>query len=286
MTKVIRFTKMHGAGNDYIYVYSPDNPIANPGKAALKWSKPHTGIGSDGLIIIGRSDKADFSMRMFNNDGSEGKMCGNGIRCVGKYVYDHSLTNKKTVTVETLAGIKTIVLHTDETGMVDSATVDMGEPSTDAGKWMVSGGEGQMSVKVPQGTFVDMGSPHYVIFTEDINTVKLEEDGPAIERSGLFPDGCNIEFAQVLPDHRIRTRVWERGSGITEACGTGACATGVAACLQGRSGRTSQIVMDGGALGIEWCEDDRMAEGHVFQKNHVYMTGPAEFVFDGEIECP
>jgi len=264
---------MHGAGNDYIYVYSPDNPIDDPNGAAREWSKFHTGIGSDGLILIGRSERADFSMRMFNNDGSEGKMCGNGIRCVGKYVYDHHLTDKKTVTVDTLAGVKTIELHTDDTGMVDSATVDMGEPCMEPGRWMAGDSTGQPHDKVTQGTFVDMGSPHYVIFTKDINSINLAKDGPAIERSGMFPNGCNIEFAQVTDNNTIRARVWERGSGITLACGTGACAVAVAAKLKGKTGRQSSIVMDGGRLHIDWREDD----------NHIYMTGPATTVFEGEI---
>ncbi len=278
MSTKIHFTKMHGAGNDYIYVYTPDCPIADPNGAALQWSKYHTGIGSDGLILIGKSDKADFTMRMFNNDGSEGKMCGNGIRCVGKFVYDHRLTTSKTVTVETLAGIKTLQLHTDANDTVASATVDMGEPIL-ADKTQIATPDGAMQLGTIQalgksytGTFVSMGSPHFVIFVNDINTVSLAEEGRAIERSQWFPNGCNIEFAQVLDPRTIRARVWERGSGITMACGTGACAVAVAAMLSDRSDGRKTIVMDGGELSIAWQDD-----------NHVYMTGPATTVFEGDI---
>ena len=271
---------MHGAGNDYIYVYVPENHIADPEKCSIEWSKPHFGIGSDGLILVDKSDKADFSMRIFNNDGSEAMMCGNGVRCVAKFVRDHNLTDKNVVTVDTLSGIKTIELFTDENGVVNRGKVDMGEPSlsnkkqlaTEDGS-MVEGEvvDGQSKFK---GTFVCMGNPHFVIFVEDIASVDIETLGPVIENNPLFPERCNIEFAQVLADGSIRMRVWERGSGITMACGTGACATAVAASTTGRSGRTSRIIMDGGELIIEWKAED----------NHVYMTGPAAKVFEGEIE--
>ncbi len=270
---------MHGCGNDYIYVDVMLHPIADPEACAIAWSDRHKGIGSDGLVLIGRSPivEADYSMRIFNADGSEAMMCGNASRCIGKYLYEKGITEKTEIRLLTLSGVKHLYLHLAE-GRVGAVTVDMGEPVFEDESLF------EESHDLVRGTFVSMGNPHYVIFTDNIDQVGAT--GRILEHHPAFPQRCNIEFAQVLPDHRIRTRVWERGSGITEACGTGACATGVAACLQGRSGRRSQIVMDGGTLSIEWCESDRMVEGHVFQKNHVYMTGPAEFVFDGEIECP
>ena len=275
----IPFTKMHGCGNDYIYVDVMLHPIADPEACAIAWSDRHKGIGSDGLVLIGRSPivEADYSMRIFNADGSEAMMCGNASRCIGKYLYEKGITEKTEIRLLTLSGVKHLYLHLAE-GRVGAVTVDMGEPVFEDESLF------EESRDLVMGTFVSMGNPHYVIFTDNIDQVGAT--GRILEHHPAFPQRCNIEFAQVLPDHRIRTRVWERGSGITEACGTGACATGVAACLQGRSGRKSQIVMDGGTLTIEWCESDRLVEGHVFQKNHVYMTGPAEFVFDGEIECP
>lgn len=280
MAKTIHFTKMHGAGNDYIYVYTPDNPIATPDKVAIDWSRFHFGIGSDGLILIGDSDKADFSMRIFNNDGSEAMMCGNGIRCVGKFVRDHSLTAKEEITVDTLSGVKTIKLYVDEKGEVDRARVDMGEPLLENTAQLATETGGMFAGTIVEngmsfvGTFVCMGNPHFVIFVDDITSVKLSEVGPALEKNMLFPERCNIEFAEVKPDGTVRMRVWERGSGITLACGTGACATAVAAFLNGKSGRNTRIQMDGGCLDIEWNEND----------NHVYMTGPATRVFEGVIE--
>lgn len=279
MATKIKFTKMHGAGNDYIYVYTPDYPIAAPEEASVHWSRFHFGIGSDGLILIGRSDKADFSMRIFNNDGSEARMCGNGIRCVGKFVYDHRLTNKKEITVDTLSGIKILKLHT-ENDRVTAATVDMGEPvlhnpqqlNTPDGS--LTAGRIEAGGQTFEGTYVCMGNPHFVIFVPDVMAVPLTDIGPQLEHHPLFPERCNIEFAQVRADGSIRMRVWERGSGITLACGTGACATAVAASLNGLTGRSSRIEMDGGGLQIEWNEQD----------NHIYMTGPAATVFEGEIE--
>jgi len=271
---------MHGAGNDYIYVDTARNSITNPSETAIKWSKPHTGIGSDGLILIGRSNQADFSMHMYNNDGSEGLMCGNGIRCIGKYVYDHRLTRNKTVSIETLAGIKVLKLFTNEYDQVESATVDMGEPIlSDQSQIKTPDGSMQEGIievgeRKYQGTFVSMGNPHFVIFVPDLNRIDLAVEGCSLERLPIFPEKCNIEFAEVKSDGTIRTRVWERGSGITMACGTGACATAVAAVLCNKSGYKSTIVMDGGNLEIEWNQTDR----------HVYLTGPATTVFEGEIE--
>ena len=263
----IPFTKMHGCGNDYIYVDTMSHPIADPAKAAILWSDRHKGIGSDGLVLIGESSipEADYSMRIFNADGSEAMMCGNASRCIGKYLYERGLTEKTEIRLLTLSGIKILRLQI-ASGIVESVTVDMGEPTLeDMTQFLDNRG-------LSQGTFVSMGNPHYVIFTDDVNQV--EEKGRVLENHPAFPQRCNIEFAHVEEDGTIRTRVWERGSGITQACGTGACATAVAAALTGKAGRTSQIVMDGGTLSIEWRESD----------NHVYMTGPATFVYDGEIE--
>ena len=273
----IPFTKMHGCGNDYIYVNVAQHPIDDPVAAAIKWSDRHKGIGSDGLVLIGKSSmpEADFTMRIFNADGSEAMMCGNASRCIGKYLYERDFTTKTEIRLLTLSGIKVLYLHiTDD--IVESVTVDMGEPILeDATQFIASRG-------LVKGTFVSMGNPHYVIFTDDVDQVG--EAGRALEHHPAFPQRCNIEFAHIEADGSIRTRVWERGSGITQACGTGACATAVAAALTGKAGRTSQIVMDGGTLNIEWCEADRSDGGRFFQKNHVYMTGPAAFVFDGELE--
>ena len=279
MTEKLRFTKMHGCGNDYIYINMMENTIADPHTVAIALSDRHKGIGSDGLVLIDRSPipEADYAMRIFNADGSEAMMCGNASRCIGKYLYERGLTDKTEIRLLTLSGVKTLQLHLSG-GIVESVTVDMGEPVfEDESQFLAGRSQGR-------GTFVSMGNPHYVIFTDDVHQVA--ETGRTLEHHPAFPQRCNIEFACVQADGSIRTRVWERGSGITQACGTGACATAVAACLTGRAGRTSDIVMDGGTLHIEWREADRSAEGHFFQKNHVYMTGPAAFVFDGEIDVP
>ena len=262
----IPFTKMHGAGNDYIYVNTMLHQVPNPSDAAVRWSDRHKGIGSDGLVLIGSSPvpEADFTMRIFNADGSEAMMCGNASRCIGKYLYERGLTDKTKIRLLTLSGVKILNLNVDIQGIVTSVTVDMGEPVfEDVSQFQESRDQGT-------GTFVSMGNPHYVIFTDNVDQVG--ETGPVLEHHSAFPQRCNIEFAHI-EGTVIRTRVWERGSGITMACGTGACATAVASALTGRTGRKSQIMMDGGALDIEWRESD----------NHVYMTGPAEFVFDGEI---
>ena len=267
MKEKIGFTKMHGAGNDYIYVNTLLYHVPEPEKAAIAWSDRHKGIGSDGLVLIGKSPapEADFSMRIFNADGSEAMMCGNASRCIGKYLYERGLTTQKQIRLLTLSGIKSLELHVED-GDVKSVTVDMLSPVFENEEQFVS------SRDMGLGTFVSMGNPHYVIFTDDVDQVG--ETGPKLECHIAFPQRCNIEFARMEADGTIRTRVWERGSGITQACGTGACATAVAACLTGKAGRHTQIVMDGGTLDIEWRESD----------NHVYMTGPAEFVFDGEID--
>ena len=277
--KKIHFTKMHGAGNDYIYVNTLLYDVNDPNSASVRWSDRHKGIGGDGLVLICRptTDAADYRMRIFNADGSEAMMCGNASRCIGKYLYERGLTDKTEIKLETLSGIKTLMLHLDSEGKtVESVTVDMLEPLTENYRQYadLSGGILLAEGRRFEGTFVCMGNPHFVTFLNDIDTIDIARYGAVMERDSNFPERCNIEFAQILSDGAIRTRVWERGSGITMACGTGACATAVAAALTGRASRRSEIRMDGGTLQIEWRSAD----------NHVYMTGPAEIVFDGEIE--
>ena len=271
---------MHGAGNDYIYVNTLKFPVANPERLALLWSDRHKGIGGDGLVLIGPSEKADFSMRIFNNDGSEARMCGNASRCIGKYLYDNGLTESRDIRLETLSGIKLLHLTTGTDGKVASVTVDMGCPQL-AVPWQMASPDGSMLRGTVEtgghaytGTFVSMGNPHFVVFTDDAESRDIATEGYMLEHAPVFPERCNIEFAAVRPDGSIRMRVWERGSGITLACGTGACATAVAAALEHRAPRRSDIVMDGGTLHIEWSEAD----------GHVYMTGPAVKIFDGRIE--
>lgn len=281
MIKTVKFTKMHGAGNDYIYVDTLLYSIPDPSAAAIKWSAPHTGIGSDGLVLIGKpsiTSGADFSMRIFNADGSEAMMCGNASRCIGKYLYERKLTDKTEIKLETLSGVKTLLLHLATGGTVEGVTVDMLEPRLHVPEQYDESCLGELSASFRKfrGTFVSMGNPHFVTFVDDIDTIDIARYGSEMEHDAAFPQRCNIEFAQVMPDGTIRTRVWERGSGITMACGTGACATAVAAQITGRAQNKSTIKMDGGTLLIEWNADD----------GHVYMTGPAEFVFDGEIALP
>lgn len=274
---------MHGAGNDYIYVDAQKYDVPDPSAAAIAWSNRHTGIGSDGLVLIGKpygGVDADFSMRIFNADGSEAKMCGNASRCIGKYLYERRLTDKTTIRLQTLSGVKILKLHLvgnepPET-KVESVTVDMLAPSFRVPEQYdeTVGGVLTVGSRTFHGTFVSMGNPHFVCFVDDIDTLDVARYGSAMEYATAFPERCNIEFAELKSDGTIRTRVWERGSGITMACGTGACATAVAAAVTGRALRRSIIAMDGGTLHIEWNEAD----------GHVYMTGPAAFVFDGEIE--
>lgn len=284
MANMIPFTKMHGAGNDYIYVNTLLYNIPDPAKAAIEWSKPHFAIGSDGLVLIGKpsSNDADFSMRIFNNDGSEAMMCGNASRCIGKYLHDKNLTDRNPIRLETLSGIKTLTLCHDSKGTVESVTVDMLEPATSV-KEQCNTSDGSAKDhelkalgETFRGTFVSMGNPHFVCFIDNVEDFDIYKYGPILEHDPLFPQRCNIEFAQVIAPGVIRMRVWERGSGVTMACGTGACATAVAAALTSRCGRKSDIKMDGGTLTIEWAEDS----------NHVLMTGPAAFAFEGEIALP
>ena len=280
MQHTIEFTKMHGAGNDYIYVDTMRFPLACPEHLSVLWSDRHKGIGGDGLVLIGASAVGDFSMRIFNNDGSEARMCGNASRCIGKYLHDHGLTERTAIRLETLSGIKVLHLHLGADGRTESVTVDMDVPAlavpTQMGTPDGSMTDGQVTAtdgRTYTGTFVSMGNPHFVIFTTDVEQADIAAMGRTLEFADIFPERCNIEFAEVRPDGSIRMRVWERGSGITMACGTGACATAVAAALTGRAERRSDIVMDGGTLHIEWNAAD----------GHVYMTGPATQVFTGTI---
>jgi len=271
---------MHGAGNDYVYVNAIAYPIKHPEEVSRLWSDRHKGIGSDGLILIGASEVADFSMHIYNNDGSEARMCGNGTRCVAKYVHDKGLTDKTVVSLETASGIKVLHLFLGADGLVEQVTVDMDAPALAVPSQMATadgslcnGDVESATGEIYRGTFVSMGNPHFVVFTQGVEQMDIAAIGPTLEHAAAFPERCNIEFAEVLPSGDIRMRVWERGSGITMACGTGACATAVAAALTGRSERESNIIMDGGTLHIAWREAD----------NHVYMTGPAATVFDGRI---
>lgn len=281
MAHTIHFTKMHGAGNDYIYVNTLLYSVPNPEVAATVWSAPHTGIGSDGLVLICKPQTADadYRMRIFNADGSEAMMCGNASRCIGKYLYEKGLTKQTSIRLETLSGIKILSLHLNGDGKtVDSVTVDMLEPRLNVPEQYAPVSEEPLKAafRTFKGTFVSMGNPHYVVFVDDIDDIDIARFGSILEHDKTFPQRCNIEFAQLIAPDTIRVRVWERGSGITMACGTGACATAVAACLTDRASRKSRILMDGGTLEIEWNEDD----------GHVYMTGPAAYSFEGDIALP
>lgn len=276
---MIKFTKMYGLGNDYVYIDAINQKIENESSLAKFVSNRHFGIGSDGLILICKSEIADFKMRMFNSDGSEAEMCGNGIRCVGKFVYDKGLTNKTTVKIETLAGIKTLILNTKD-GKVGTARVDMGEPILEAEKIPVISTEKpvknlelEAENKKFKFTCVSMGNPHAITIVENTNEFDVEKYGKVLEIDKAFPKKANIEFAQIIDRQNINMRVWERGAGETLACGTGACATAVACNLNGLTDRKVNIELLGGTLNIEWNETD----------NHVYMTGPAVTVFDGEL---
>jgi diaminopimelate epimerase len=267
MTNKIHFHKMHGLGNDYIYVNTMEYTIANLEEKAKRWSEYHTGIGADGLVLIGKSDKADFSMRIFNADGSEAMMCGNATRCIGKYVYEQGLTNKTNLTLDTLSGIKILNLHIDN-NQVKTVTVDMGMPEVDDKLTTVKAGDNTY-----EGTIVSMGNPHFVIIVDDINQIELETAGALIENHPLFPGRTNVEFAEIKDKSHVRMRVWERGSGITMACGTGACATLAVCAARGKTAREAIVIMDGGMLSILWDGD-----------NHIQMTGEAVNVFEGYID--
>ena len=274
----MRFTKMHGIGNDYVYVNAFEEKIDDPSALAVAISDRHFGVGGDGLVLICPSDVADFRMRMFNADGSEGDMCGNASRCVAKYVYDRGLTQKTTVTLETPAGIK-VLMMTVKDGRVESVRVDMGEPKLACEEVPCTLGTGVVKSepitaldRMFRITPVCTGNPHGVIVLEEpVEEFDLAKYGPVLEKHPAFPKKANIEFINVLSWDRIRMRVWERGSGITLACGTGSCAALVAAHENGLCGRRATIVLDGGELVDEWDEET----------GHVFMTGPATFVFDG-----
>lgn len=276
----MKFTKMQGLGNDYVYVNCFEEKVENPSELAVKVSDRHFGIGSDGLILIRPSEVADFRMTMFNADGSESEMCGNGIRCVGKYVYDYGLTDKTEVSVETLAGIKYLKFLIKD-GKVDMVTVNMGEPILKPELVPVVG-EGDAVIDSPievdgkeyKMTCVSMGNPHSVVFVDDVDNFPLHEVGPLFEHHKAFPRRVNAEFCQVIDRTHAKMRVWERGTGETLACGTGTCATAVACILNGKTEDEVTITLLGGDLIIRW---DR-------KKNVIYMTGPARVVFDGEID--
>lgn len=279
----MKFTKMHGCGNDYVYVNCFEETVDNPSEVAKYVSDRHFGIGSDGLILIKPSDVADFEMEMYNADGSRGEMCGNGIRCVGKYVYDYHLTDKTQISVETLAGIKYLNLLVEDK-KVSRVRVNMGAPILEADQ-IPTTFEGNSVINQPMTvagkeyrvTCVSMGNPHCVIFLdEDITDLDLEKIGPEFEHHARFPKRVNTEFVNRIDDTHLRMRVWERGSGETWACGTGTCATVVAAILNGLTQNEVEVELLGGTLKIEW---DR-------EKNLVYMTGPAVVVFDGECVLP
>ena len=275
----MKFTKMQGLGNDYVYVNCMEQMVEDAAETARRVSDRHFGIGSDGLILICPSDKADFEMRMYNADGSRGEMCGNGIRCVGKYVYDYGLTDKTSLSVETLGGIKHLFLEVED-GKVSLVKVDMGPAILEPEKIPVTA-EGSRVVDEPlqvdgktfRMTCVSMGNPHAVIYVDDVQGMDLEKTGPSFENHERFPNRINTEFVHVLDRNTVEMRVWERGSGETLACGTGACAVAVASILNGYTEDQVTVRLLGGDLKIEW---DREA-------NKVYMTGPAEVVFDGEI---
>lgn len=276
----MKFTKMHGLGNDYVYVDCTEKSIKNPNRLSEIISKYHFGIGSDGLVLIMNSDKADFRMRMFNADGSEGKMCGNATRCIGKYVYDRGLTNKTKLTLETESGIKYLTLTVND-GEVKTVSVDMGVAELNAAKIPVKADSETVIGKLMTVcgreqtiTCVSMGNPHCIIFTDGIDNLDLEKIGPGYENDEIFPERVNTEFVEVESNNKLRMRVWERGSGETMACGTGACAVAVAAVENGfcKHDENITISLRGGDLSIVYRTD-----------GHVIMTGGASFVFDGEL---
>ena len=285
---MIKFTKMQGAGNDYVYINCFDEEVKQPEVLVSKISDRHKGIGSDGLVLIMPSEICDFRMRMFNPDGSESPMCGNASRCVGKYVYDNRLTRKTRISLETKAGIKYLQLFVDAKGKVEKVCVDMGEPILKPSSipvnlpdeqvldYVVDFNTEQNAVVNSQYaiTCVSMGNPHTVIFTKKIERLLLENIGKKIEHYMLFPERTNVEFVEVISPNKAIVRVWERGTGETQACGTGACAVLVAGALTGRLERKATITLPGGNLEIEWNADN----------NHVYMTGDAVTVFEGEVE--
>lgn len=274
---MIKFTKMHGIGNDYVYIDARRKKLTNPEKLAVAMSDRHFGVGSDGIILILNSNTADFKMRIFNADGSEAEMCGNGIRCFAKYVFDHGLTKKKKITVETIAGVKYINIYTKH-NKVEKVTVDLGEPILLRERIPMEGNPGMVideTIHIDGVKFnitaLSMGNPHAVIYVEDVDSFPVEKYGPMIENSSLFPKRTNVEFVEIVNEREIKQRTWERGSGETMACGTGASAVTVSGVLNKRTERKVTVHLSGGDLEIEWNESD----------NHVYLTGPAVEVFEG-----
>lgn len=274
----MKFTKMHGCGNDYIYINGFQVKVDDPAQLSIKMSNRHFGVGSDGIVLILPSDVADFRMRMFNSDGSEAEMCGNAIRCVGKYVYDNKMTDKTSITIETLAGIKILDMTVvDE--KVTYAKVDMGEPILKAevipvisDKSPVIGEEIDVNGKTFEFTCVSMGNPHAIAYVDDTDIFEVEKIGKLVEIDEKFPKKVNVEFAQIMDNETIKMRVWERGSGETLACGTGACATLVASVLNNLTDRKAVVKLIGGDLLIEWDKES----------NHIYMSGEAVTTFEGE----
>ncbi len=275
----MKFTKMHGCGNDYIYFNCMENEIKNPNKLAIDLSERHKGIGGDGIVLICKSNVADAKMRMFNIDGSEGKMCGNAIRCVSKYLYDNNIVNKDSIKIETLSGIKTCNLII-KNGFVDSVVVDMGNPSIIPSDLPILLDKPAINYDIEVNgniykiTAVSMGNPHQVIFVDDVSKLDLNLVGPAFENYYLFPEKVNTEFIKVIDNKTLDMRVWERGSGETLACGTGACAAVVAATINGYILQNEEITVRliGGDLYIKYID------------NHVYMRGEAVVVFEGDID--
>lgn len=278
----INFTKMHGLGNDYVYINDIEGKINDEKNLSIKISDRHFGIGSDGLILIRKSDVADFKMSMYNADGSEAQMCGNGIRCVAKYIYDNKLSDKKILTIETLAGVKTLELNVGSNDLVKEVTVDMGEPILEAKSIPVNSKKDDFIAQTIsildkdfKVTAVSMGNPHAVIFVSNVSTFDVKKYGKALENNlSLFPEKANVEFIEIIDANNLKMRVWERGSGETLACGTGACASLVAGVLNGVCKRAATIYLLGGALNIKWDE----------KTNHVFLTGSATKVFDGCIK--
>ena len=275
---MIKFTKMHGLGNDYVYMNAIHQHIEDESTLAQFVSNRNFGIGSDGLILICKSEKADFKMRMFNSDGSEAEMCGNGIRCVGKFVYDKGLTQKTEVTIETLAGIKTLQLNV-KNGKVETVKVDMGEPILEPKEIPVISEEKpvkNLKLKAEDKEFVftcvSMGNPHAITIVDNTKEFDVEKYGKVLEVNKAFPNKTNVEFIEIVDKNNIKMRVWERGAGETLACGTGACASVVACVLNNLTERNVNVELLGGKLEIEWNKND----------NHVYMTGPAVTVFEGK----
>jgi len=273
----MKFTKMHGLGNDYVYVDAARATVADPAVLARAIADRHTGVGSDGLILIVPSDKADVRMVMYNADGSRAEMCGNGIRCVAKYAVDHGLCDRHDLAIETDAGVKRVWCHLRDS-RVDSVRVDMGVPNL-ASRDLPAEVEPERMVDYPMHvgphefnvTGVSMGNPHAVVFVDELHRIDLVDIGPQMERATLFPNRINVHFVRVDNESHVTVRTWERGSGATRACGTGACAVCVAGAVTGRTRRAVTTELPGGALLIEWADDD-----------HVYMTGPAVEVFQGE----